>query len=296
MATNATIILSFLALVFVVSGLSKASGNEKGLSGTRDVNVKDGIVVLTDNKNQPVGFPDLRPYAPTSVNSVANFGFLNLTWNYPTPSPYGLDWGFYDVSTRKFLGRKISYFEYMTYGANNVYIGLNAFDADMEKGSQGNIVGEMVRAPQSEANKPTRYICPLYSVKVKSRSKIKVSSPPKTLSKFDTWFVNGNFFLGHDEPLYPVDPFFIMDVADMAWFHCKNLEALYIFAKNFKFCNFFWHEEDDFTLTSHNVIWTYPGKKVSKLSVLVDVDLTSGVDYDTIYGICSDYVGLIDRN
>jgi uncharacterized membrane protein YphA (DoxX/SURF4 family) len=43
MTTNATILLSFLALVFVVSGLSKASGNEKGLSGTRDVNVKDGI-------------------------------------------------------------------------------------------------------------------------------------------------------------------------------------------------------------------------------------------------------------
>ena len=43
MTTNATILLSFLALVFVISGLSKASGNEKGLSGTRDVNVKDGI-------------------------------------------------------------------------------------------------------------------------------------------------------------------------------------------------------------------------------------------------------------
>ena len=43
MTTNATILLSFLALVFVVSGLSKASGNEKGLSGTRDVNVRDGI-------------------------------------------------------------------------------------------------------------------------------------------------------------------------------------------------------------------------------------------------------------
>ena len=43
MSTNATIILAFLAVVFVVSGLSKASGNEKGLSGTRDVNVKDGI-------------------------------------------------------------------------------------------------------------------------------------------------------------------------------------------------------------------------------------------------------------
>ena len=43
MSTNATILLSFLALVFVISGLSKASGNDKGLSGTRDVNVKDGI-------------------------------------------------------------------------------------------------------------------------------------------------------------------------------------------------------------------------------------------------------------
>ena len=43
MSTNATIILTFLAVIFVISGLSKASGNEKGLSGTRDVNVKDGI-------------------------------------------------------------------------------------------------------------------------------------------------------------------------------------------------------------------------------------------------------------
>jgi uncharacterized membrane protein YphA (DoxX/SURF4 family) len=43
MTTSATIILAFLAVIFVISGLSKASGNPKGLSGTRDVNVKDGI-------------------------------------------------------------------------------------------------------------------------------------------------------------------------------------------------------------------------------------------------------------
>ena len=43
MTTSATIILAFLAVVFVISGLSKASGNDKGLSGTRDVSVKDGI-------------------------------------------------------------------------------------------------------------------------------------------------------------------------------------------------------------------------------------------------------------
>jgi hypothetical protein len=43
MSNNATILLAFLAVIFVISGLSKASGNAKGLSGTRDVNVKDGI-------------------------------------------------------------------------------------------------------------------------------------------------------------------------------------------------------------------------------------------------------------
>jgi uncharacterized membrane protein YphA (DoxX/SURF4 family) len=43
MSTALLIIVAFLAVVFVISGLSKASGNEKGLSGTRDVNVKDGI-------------------------------------------------------------------------------------------------------------------------------------------------------------------------------------------------------------------------------------------------------------
>lgn len=36
-------ISSFLALVFLISGLMKASGNERGLSTTREVKVSDGI-------------------------------------------------------------------------------------------------------------------------------------------------------------------------------------------------------------------------------------------------------------
>ena len=28
-----------------------------------------------------------------------------------------------------------------------------------------------------------------------------------------------------------------------------------------KSLNYFWHQTDDFTLTSHGYIWTYPGKK-----------------------------------
>ena len=40
------ILVIALAVIFVVSGLSKASGNAKGLSGTRDVNVPDLLARL----------------------------------------------------------------------------------------------------------------------------------------------------------------------------------------------------------------------------------------------------------
>jgi uncharacterized membrane protein YphA (DoxX/SURF4 family) len=41
------ILVIALAVIFVISGLSKASGNAKGLSGTRDVNVPDWLARLT---------------------------------------------------------------------------------------------------------------------------------------------------------------------------------------------------------------------------------------------------------
>lgn len=43
MHTAHIVISSLLALVFVISGLAKASGNPRGLAVTRDVNVGDGI-------------------------------------------------------------------------------------------------------------------------------------------------------------------------------------------------------------------------------------------------------------
>lgn len=71
MSTTTTIVLTFLAVIFVISGLSKASGNPKGLSGTRDVNVKDGIARM-------IG----------AVEALLAFGLiLGLKWNnlaYPS--------------------------------------------------------------------------------------------------------------------------------------------------------------------------------------------------------------------
>ena len=46
METLHTVISLLLALIFLISGLSKASGSNAGLSGTRDVGFPDGLARL----------------------------------------------------------------------------------------------------------------------------------------------------------------------------------------------------------------------------------------------------------
>ena len=43
METFNLVLSIILAIIFFLAGVSQASGNEKGLSGTRDVGVKDSL-------------------------------------------------------------------------------------------------------------------------------------------------------------------------------------------------------------------------------------------------------------
>lgn len=47
MHTANVVVVLLLSLIFLISGLSKASGSAAGLSGTRDLNVPDGFARLT---------------------------------------------------------------------------------------------------------------------------------------------------------------------------------------------------------------------------------------------------------
>jgi hypothetical protein len=109
--------------------------------------------------------------------------------------------------------------------------------------------------------------------------------------EIDIWKIKDNLWLGHDGPQYLVREPFLSEVAANAWFHCKNLEALYFFNTVCPHLNYFWHQEDDFTLTSQGYIWTYPDKDVTNksIAVLVDKELAP----DGVAGVCSDYIGLI---
>jgi len=102
--------------------------------------------------------------------------------------------------------------------------------------------------------------------------------------EIDVWYKNGEWKLGHDKPLHSVNLSFLKN--NKLWCHAKNLRSLNEMLENDIHC--FWHQSDDFTLTSRKIIMTYPNKKLCTKSVCID--LNAEKRYDSIYGVCSDNI------
>lgn len=102
--------------------------------------------------------------------------------------------------------------------------------------------------------------------------------------EIDVWFKNNKWYSGHDKPIYHINESFLEN--PKLWCHAKNLDALHLMLENKKI-HCFWHQKDNFTLTSKNYIWTYPNKPIKKNSILV---LTKKQSIPkNIYGICTDF-------
>ncbi len=107
--------------------------------------------------------------------------------------------------------------------------------------------------------------------------------------ELDLWRINDLLWLGHSGPQYLVPESFLLEIGHAAWIHCKNLDALHFLSTTFPQLNYFWHQEDDYTLTSQGYIWAYPGKDTTSNTVIVDLDGTG--QYENVFAICSDSVG-----
>lgn len=107
--------------------------------------------------------------------------------------------------------------------------------------------------------------------------------------EIDVWFKDNMLWLGHDKPDYGIDFRFIRDRLSKLWVHCKNVEAVVYFKECGYPVNYFWHEEDTLTLTSHNHLWVYPAKQPILNSIAVMPELNND-DVSQCLGICSDYI------
>jgi len=105
--------------------------------------------------------------------------------------------------------------------------------------------------------------------------------------EIDVWYKEKEWFLGHDNPNYKIEINWLLERESKLWIHCKNLESL-VEIKNYCL-HYFWHENDEFTLTSKNYIWAYPRKIPIKKSIVLLPELFLN-DVKGCKGICSDFV------
>ena len=134
------------------------------------------------------------------------------------------------------------------------------------------------------------------------------SAFPRIINEIDIW-INDQIFLGHDKPSYKVNLEFIKKNSSKLILHIKyinnnSIKALNNLEEILNSCHTFSHEEDDFTITSKNWIWSHPRRGIEENCIVVMPEkfLNFNSDEDLILlkkakGICTDYplkmVGLI---
>lgn len=146
-------------------------------------------------------------------------------------------------------------------------------------------------------------------IKISHRGNINGSNPEKENSveyiyqaltsgfnvEVDVRMKNGNLYFGHDEPQYKIPDYFLEMFGERLWLHCKDFDSLYYLSTNSKKYNFFWHQNDDYTLTSKGYVWTCKTQDYFDRLVVVALDETSLKTVNQkVYGVCSDYILLIE--
>lgn len=115
--------------------------------------------------------------------------------------------------------------------------------------------------------------------------------------EIDVRKVEEKYYLGHDFPvwgsqtsfIHPVDVEWLIERKEHLWVHCKNNTALAALHVDL---HTFFHDTDDYTLTSQNYIWAYPGKIVPSNSRAITVAKDKNYPWEEqgFAGVCSDYI------
>lgn len=111
--------------------------------------------------------------------------------------------------------------------------------------------------------------------------------------EIDVRLIDNILYLGHDLPQYKIDINFLIENSDKLWIHCKNLDALN-YLIDFKELNIFWHNNDEYTITSKKYIWSYIGMKTTEKTICVMPELTNlyienNFKCIVCYAICTDF-------
>ncbi len=104
----------------------------------------------------------------------------------------------------------------------------------------------------------------------------------------DIWSYTGKMYLGHscDNSKIPVSC--LINRSAKLWVRCRNHEAFQILSR-YQSLNIFWHQTDDFALTTKGYTWCYPGIGPLDRSVAFMPEFDAP-NLDKFYAVCSDDV------
>lgn len=119
--------------------------------------------------------------------------------------------------------------------------------------------------------------------------------------EIDLWVTDElELFLGHDYPEFQIQLSWLTSRQHTIWVHCKNMGALEFLTNYKNSLRFFFHQTDDYVLTSQGDIWVYPGKLPPKNSIIVLPELSQDWNEnlkldENLYGICTDFPVAVSR-
>jgi 3-deoxy-D-manno-octulosonate 8-phosphate phosphatase KdsC-like HAD superfamily phosphatase len=99
----------------------------------------------------------------------------------------------------------------------------------------------------------------------------------------DCWYTNGNFYLGHDEPRYKIDKYFLFNPALLI--HCKDLNS-FMELRNSEFVNIFIQDSEPVTITSkqerifHSNYFDYVKENANSRDILVDLEYGKNLKHE----------------
>jgi hypothetical protein len=118
--------------------------------------------------------------------------------------------------------------------------------------------------------------------------------------EIDVWGHEGRLWLGHDLGVMSLSIDYLHDNFDRLWVHCKNIEAIDLIHKHAPRARYFWHQKDDYTITSNGYVWCFPGKvhpTTRGIVVMPELLMPLSRIYELLnnkaYAICSDFVGVL---
>jgi hypothetical protein len=105
--------------------------------------------------------------------------------------------------------------------------------------------------------------------------------------EIDIRYVDGSWWLGHDEPQYRIKADFLFNTK--LWIHCKNWEALNQFRK-WHSTKYFWHQNDDYTIIAGDKILVKPGQQLLENSICCMPEMGYCGDISNCYALMTDEI------